>query len=80
MIPARYAPIAFGFFLSMIMSALISGVATITAVGLQPALPGVWLRAWLSSWAVAFPSVLVVGPIARAIVGRLVAPPPGSHS
>lgn len=76
MIPARYANIAFGFFLSMIMSLIISGVSTVSAVGLTTELLGIWFRAWLSSWVVAFPCVLLVAPIARKIVGRLVKPPP----
>ena len=71
MIPARFAPIAFGFFLSLIMSGIISGVSTVSAVGLAGELPAIWVRAWMSSWLVAFPSVLVVAPIARRIVGRL---------
>ena len=71
MIPARLAPIAFGFFLSLIMSGIISGVSTVSAVGLAGELPAIWVRAWMSSWLVAFPSVLVVAPIARRIVGRL---------
>ena len=80
MIPHRYAPIVFGFVLSMIMSAVISGVATLSAVGLSSALPMIWALAWIKSWIVAFPSVLVVAPAARRIVGRLVAPAaPTSH-
>lgn len=75
MIPAKYAHIAFGFFLSLIMSGLISGVSTVSALGLVAIMSGVWLKAWASSWIVAFPSVLVVAPIARRIVGRLVKPP-----
>ncbi len=75
MIPARYAHIAFGFFLSLIMSGLISGVSTVSAIGLAAIVSGVWIKAWASSWVVAFPSVLVVAPIARRIVGRLVKPP-----
>ncbi|MCO4826158.1 MAG: DUF2798 domain-containing protein [Amylibacter sp.] len=39
-------------------------------------LPATWFRAWYSSWIVAFPAVLIVAPIARRIVGRLVAKPP----
>ena len=74
MIPARFAPIAFGFFLSMIMSAVISGVSTISAVGVSGELPAVWFRAWYSSWIIAFPAVLIVAPIARRIVGRLTKP------
>lgn len=75
MIPARLAPIAFGFVLSMIMSAVISGVSTVSAIGLNGELPGVWFRAWYSSWIIAFPAVLVVAPFARRIVGRLTKPP-----
>jgi len=75
MIPARYASFVFGFFLSMIMSAIISGVSTISALGLTGELAAVWFRAWYSSWCFAFPSVLVVAPIAQRIVGRLTAPP-----
>lgn len=75
MIPARFAPIAFGFFLSMIMSAIISGVSTVSALGFSPELPAAWVKAWLSSWVIAFPTVLVVAPIARRIVGRLTKPP-----
>ena len=75
MIPAKYTHIAFGFFLSLIMSGLISGVSTLSALGLWAVLSTIWLKAWASSWIVAFPSVLVVAPIARRIVGRLVKPP-----
>lgn len=74
MIPARFAPIAFGFVLSMIMSAVISGVSTVSAIGISGELPGVWFRAWYSSWVIAFPAVLVVAPIARRIVARLTRP------
>lgn len=74
MIPARFAPIVFGFFLSMIMSLIISGVSMVTTAWGQPDYLSNWVRAWLSSWVVAFPAVLVVAPIARRIVARLVRP------
>lgn len=73
MIPARYAHIAFGFTLSCIMSFLISGIATYRAIGLTPDFMSQWIAAWLPSWAVAFPIVLFVAPLARRIVGMLVA-------
>lgn len=76
MIPARFAPIAFGFFLSMIMSAVISGMSTISVMGISGDLPGVWFKAWYSSWIIVFPAVLIVAPIARRIVGRLTKKPP----
>lgn len=74
MIPSRFAPLLFGFFLSMIMSAIISGVSTVSALGLPPELPKIWFHAWYSSWVIAFPSVLMVAPIARRIVAMLTSP------
>jgi hypothetical protein len=35
---------------------------------------------WAWSWSVAFPAVLVVLPVVRAIVARIVAPPPARPS
>ncbi|WP_145106558.1 DUF2798 domain-containing protein [Cereibacter sediminicola] len=72
MIPARFAPVLFGFILSGLMSAIVSGVATLKAVGLPPGFALQWLGAWLTSWSIAFPSVLVVAPVARRAVDRLV--------
>jgi hypothetical protein len=74
MIPARFAPIAFGFILSGLMSLLVSGIATFRAVGLPFDFVALWLTAWLSSWAVAFPAVLLVAPLARRLVARLTRP------
>lgn len=70
-IPARYAPILFGLILSGLMSCVVSGIATFRAVGLPPGFLVLWMTAWAQSWAVAFPTVLVVAPLTRRIVGRL---------
>lgn len=74
MIPARYAPVVFGFFLSGMMSCVVSGIATLRAMGLGEGVLQGWMMAWAYSWAVAFPLVLVVAPIARRIVNGLVRP------
>ena len=70
-LPARWAPVAFGFLLSGLMSLVVSGIATVQARGLEPGLVGGWMEAWLSSWAVAFPTVLVVAPFVRRLVAQL---------
>jgi len=75
MIPARFAPVLFGFILSGSMSAIISGIATYRVLEGDAAFFGPWLSSWLFSWMVAFPSVLVVGPFARRVVARLVIKP-----
>lgn len=70
--PARFAPIAFGFVLSCLMSLLVSGIATFRNAGLVDGFVGLWIGAWLPSWLIAFPVVLVVAPVARRIVNGLV--------
>ena len=72
MIPARFAPIVFGFILSGLMSCMVSGIATVRTVGLPPDLPSLWLAAWLPSWLIAFPAVLIVAPLTRRLVAKLV--------
>ena len=72
--PARFAPILFGFILSGLMSLLVSGIATFNA-GLVDGFFGMWVNAWLPSWLIAFPVVLVVAPVARRLVGLLVKAP-----
>ncbi|MES2666762.1 MAG: DUF2798 domain-containing protein [Pseudomonadota bacterium] len=72
MIPARFAPVVFGFILSGLMSCMVSGIATLRALGLNPGFFGEWMGSWATSWAVAFPVVLVVAPFTRRVVTRLV--------
>jgi hypothetical protein len=72
MIPARFAPVAFGFVLSGLMSLLVSGIATYSHAGLADGFARLWLAVWLTSWPIAFPVVLIVAPVARRIVQRLV--------
>ena len=71
MIPQRYAPVLFGLVLSGLMSAIVSAVATLRTIGLDAELPSIWAGSWITSWAIAFPTVLVVAPIARRLVGKV---------
>lgn len=73
--PARFAPVLFGFILSALMSLLVSGIATLRNAGFVDDFLSVWVGAWLPSWLIAFPVVLVVAPIARRLVGLLVKAP-----
>ena len=74
MIPARHAPILLGLVLSGLMSLIVSGIATLRAAGLGEGVAALWMGSWVSSWAVAFPTVLVAGPLARRVVARLMRP------
>jgi len=74
-IPARFAPILFSALLSAIMVAIVSAFVLVTAQGVHAGLPAQWLRSCLTTWPVAFPTVAVVAPLVRRIVGRLTAAP-----
>lgn len=72
MLPARFAPILFGLILSGLMSMIVSGLSTFRALGLVEGFFGIWMANWAVSWGIAFPTVLVVAPITRRLVARLV--------
>lgn len=72
MISARYEAMVFGLILSGLMSCLVSGISTVRATGLVDDVFGLWMQAWITSWLVAFPAVLVVAPLTRRIVRRLI--------
>lgn len=72
MISPRFAPIAFGFVLSALMSLVVSGISTVRTAGMIEGFGNLWIGAWLPSWLIAFPIVLVVAPVARRVVGSLV--------
>jgi hypothetical protein len=71
MINKKHAPLLFGLILSGLMSLLVSGISTLRAVGPVDGFVRLWFGAWLTAWAVAFPSVLLVAPLTRRLVDRL---------
>ena len=71
-LPARFAHTLFSLLLSGLMSLLVSGVATWSALDGHGGFAAKWLNAWQHSWLVAFPAVMVIAPLVRKIVARLV--------
>lgn len=72
MIHSKYGPTMFSLILSGIMSLLVSGIATLRAVGVTDGMVSLWASAWLAAWIVAFPAVMVVSPLARKVVQLVV--------
>ena len=72
MIARRYAPLLFALLLSGFMSLMVSGISTLRATGPVPGFLALWISAWLAAWLFAFPAVLLVTPLARRAVERLV--------
>lgn len=60
------------FLLSVMMTFIVSGVSTFVGIGLTQDFLTLWMKAWGSSWLVAFPSVVFVLPIVRRMVHKIV--------
>lgn len=72
-IPHRFAPIVFGGLLSAIMVAVVSALVLAITQGIHPGFVWQWMRSCLTTWPVAFPTVTIVAPWVRRVVGRLTA-------
>lgn len=67
-LPPKLAPLLFGFILSGLMSLLVAGISTFRNLGWTPHFLSLWVRSWLTAWAFALPTVLVVAPLTRRVV------------
>lgn len=67
MIPRKYQPIVFAFFMALLMSCFMSLIISIVNVGLVSNIGTIWLRAWAVAFSAAFPAVVVVAPIVRKL-------------
>lgn len=74
-ISARYSQFAFAFFMSMLMALIMSAVLTLVNLGPVPDFIHRWMRAFAIAWTCAFPTVLLVSPIARRLVALVVDAP-----
>ena len=77
MIPPRLAPFVVALIVSGIMSFLVSGIATVRALGPVDGFLGTWMSAWVIAWAVAFPTECPCSArfVERQVRRRLAAPP-----
>jgi hypothetical protein len=73
-IPARFAPYLFGAFLSGIMVSVVSAVVLLVNEGFTADFAAHWLKALLTTWPIAFPTVLLVAPTVRKCVNYLTSP------
>ncbi|WP_410499186.1 DUF2798 domain-containing protein [Chitinibacter sp. S2-10] len=71
-LPARYAAVVLPFFLSILMTCIVSFVSTLKGVGWAAGIPRIWLISWGFSWLVAFPTLLLVLPLVRKLTSFVV--------
>ncbi|CAD0184371.1 hypothetical protein RUESEDTHA_01250 [Ruegeria sp. THAF57] len=74
MLPARYARALFSLIMSGLMSCIVTGIATVKAIGLGPNTAGDWMASWAFCWPIAFSVILILGPTVQRLVNRLVRP------
>jgi hypothetical protein len=72
-IPNRYSPIVFGALLSAIMVAIVSAVVLAINHGVQQGFLWNWARSCVTTWPIAFPTVTLIAPWVRRVVGRITA-------
>ncbi|KIC38620.1 hypothetical protein RA27_19540 [Ruegeria sp. ANG-R] len=72
MIPARYAHALFALIMSGLMSCVVTGIATVKAIGFSPSTFGDWMASWAFCWPIAFTVILTLGPIVKRMIDRLV--------
>jgi hypothetical protein len=72
-IPNRFAPVLFGALLSAIMVGIVSAVVLAINQGIHQGFLWQWTSSCVTTWPVAFPTVTVVAPWVRRVVGRLTA-------
>ncbi|MFT6153943.1 MAG: hypothetical protein ACJA1X_001289 [Bermanella sp.] len=69
MIARKHHKLVFSFFMSLLMSCIMSLVISIFNVGLVPDIIVIWLKAWSFAFVVAFPTILLVSPVVHKLVG-----------
>ena len=69
---ARWRHLAVPLIQSVIMTFVVSGVATFNALGLSQNFFATWMSAWPMSFVIAFPISLFALPAARWMAGRFV--------
>ncbi len=72
MVSKKYEPLIFSLLMSLSMSVLMSGLITFVNLGLIDGFAFEWMKAFLESFIVAFPTTLILVPRVRKIVAFLV--------
>ena len=68
MISRKYHKLVFSFFMSLMMSCIMSLVISVFNVGLVDNIVAIWLKAWSFAFVVAFPTIFIISPLMHKLV------------
>lgn len=71
MVSIKYLHQVQALLLSGFMSLIMSGAITFINLGLVDGFLGVWFHAWIVAYAIAFPTILLVFPLARRLAMKI---------
>ena len=71
-LPAKMHGVVLPLFVTMVMSAIVAAISTVHALGFVDDVFRVWLASWLFSWAIAFPTLALLLPLAQKAVRLIV--------
>ncbi|WP_417616795.1 DUF2798 domain-containing protein [Oceanisphaera sp.] len=72
MIARKYHRYVVAFFMSLLMSGIMSFSITTFNIDLTEQLVSRWLEAWMLGFTIAFPTVLLIGPLVYGLVELVV--------
>lgn len=75
MFPARYAAVIFPVMMATTMACLMTFVVTTINTGMDAGFLARWGQAFVFSWPIAVPSVMLVAPLCKRLTALLVSPP-----
>jgi TctA family transporter len=67
MISRKHHKIVFSFFMSLLMSGIMSFVISVFNIGIVANIITIWLQAWSFAFIVAFPTILIVSPVVHKL-------------
>ena len=71
MIPKKYSHLLQISIVSFMMSCVMSFCITLLNIGFPDGFFAIWLRAWITAWAIALPTLMTIFPFVRKIVAFL---------
>lgn len=75
-LPAKFTPLVLGFWMSLLMAALMCLIVTVINTGIDGDLLRRWLQAFVLVWPIAFAVLLVMRPLAVRLTAVFVEVPP----